>query len=110
SIATCAANATLETATDKPMKRGNTVLVTGSCGLIGSEVVRFFAGKEFAVTGIDDNHRRIFFGPDGDTSWVLSQLKEELPGYRHHAIDIRDREAVLSLVEVLRPGLIVHAA
>ena len=91
------------------MKRGNTVLVTGSCGLIGSEVVRFFAGKEFAVSGIDDNHRRIFFGPEGDTSWVLSQLKEELD-YRHYAIDIRDRVAVLSLIEDLRPGLIVHAA
>jgi CDP-paratose 2-epimerase len=87
-----------------------TVLVTGSCGLIGSEVVRFFAGQEFAVSGIDDNHRRIFFGPDGDTSWVLSQFKEELPGYRHHAIDIREREAVLRLIENLKPGLIVHAA
>ena len=92
------------------MKRGNTVLVTGSCGLIGSEVVRFFAAKEFAVSGIDDNHRRIFFGPDGDTSWVLAQFKEELSGYRHHAIDIRDREAVLSLMADLKPGLIVHAA
>jgi CDP-paratose 2-epimerase len=92
------------------MKRANTVLVTGSCGLIGSEVVRFFAGKGFAVSGLDDNHRRIFFGPEGDTSWVLSQFKEELPGYRHYAIDIRDRQAVLTLLEDLRPGLIVHAA
>jgi CDP-paratose 2-epimerase len=92
------------------MKSGKTVLVTGSCGLIGSEVVRFFAQLGFAVSGIDDNHRRIFFGPDGDTSWVLSELKEELPGYRHHGIDIRDRDAVLSLMQDLKPGLIVHAA
>src|SRR5208337_4874472 len=28
----------------KQMKNDKTVLVTGSCGLIGSEVVRFFAG------------------------------------------------------------------
>jgi CDP-paratose 2-epimerase len=92
------------------MKRQETVLVTGSCGLVGSEVTRFFAGLGFAVSGIDDNHRRVFFGPDGDTNWVRSRLQEELPSYRHFAIDIRDREAVLKLMEEFKPDLIVHAA
>ncbi len=45
-----------------------TILVTGSCGLIGSEVCRFFASQGFLVHGIDDNHRAVFFGPEGDTS------------------------------------------
>ena len=53
------------------MQRGRKVLVTGSCGLIGSEVTRFFARLGFSVTGIDNNHRAVFFGPEGDTSWVL---------------------------------------
>jgi len=85
-------------------------LVTGSCGLIGSEVSVFFASQGFAVTGIDDNHRAVFFGPDGDTSWSLARLHEQIPAYRHEAIDIRDREKVLRLVDELRPDLIVHAA
>jgi CDP-paratose 2-epimerase len=92
------------------MKRGRPVLVTGSCGLIGSEVTRWFANQGFSVTGIDNNHRAVFFGPEGDTSWVLRQLQSEIPDYRHAAIDIRDREAVLDLVEELKPDLIIHTA
>ena len=41
------------------------VIVTGSCGLIGSETVSFFAEKGFDVIGIDNNMRKSFFGPDG---------------------------------------------
>ena len=92
------------------MKTTKSVLVTGSCGLIGSEVTRFFSQIGFAVTGIDNNQRSVFFGPEGDTSWVLSQLQKELPRYRHLGIDIRDREAVLRLMQELRPSLIIHAA
>ena len=86
------------------------VLVTGSCGLIGSEVSVFFARQGFQVVGIDSNHRAVFFGPEGDTSWVLERLRREMPGYRHAALDIRARDEVLALVEELRPNLIIHAA
>jgi CDP-paratose 2-epimerase len=86
------------------------VLVTGSCGLIGSEVCVFFARQGFHVAGIDSNHRAVFFGPEGDTSWSLSRLQSGIPDYRHAAVDIRDREAVLTLIEELRPDVIVHTA
>src|SRR5579885_408578 len=86
------------------------ILVTGSCGLIGSEVCRWFGRIGFEVHGIDSNHRAVFFGPEGDTSWSLVRLREEVPGYRHSALDIRDRDAVLELVRQTRPTLIVHAA
>jgi CDP-paratose 2-epimerase len=92
------------------LNKGRTALVTGSCGLIGSEVTRSFARQGFSITGIDNNHRAVFFGPEGDTSWVLRQLQSEIPSYRHASIDIRDREAVLALVEELRPNLIIHTA
>ena len=46
------------------------VLITGSCGLVGSESVKFFASKGFDVIGIDNNCRKFFFGPDGDISWM----------------------------------------
>ena len=86
------------------------VLVTGSCGLIGSEVCVFFARQGFRVSGVDSNHRAVFFGPEGDTSWALDRLRREIPEYRHSALDIRDREGVLALVKELRPGLIIHTA
>jgi len=86
------------------------VLVTGSCGLIGSEVAVFFARQGFAVTGIDSNLRAVFFGPEGDTSWVLERLRREIPGYQHSNIDIRDRDALLPFVKELRPDLVIHTA
>lgn len=92
------------------MRRGPAVLVTGSCGLIGSEVTRSFARLGFSTTGIDNNHREVFFGPEGNTSWVLRDLQAQIPDYRHEAIDIRDRAAVLSLIQELKPNLIIHTA
>ena len=85
-------------------------MVTGSCGLIGSEVSVFFAKRGFQVTGIDSNHRAIFFGPEGDTTWVLDRLRREIPNYRHESLDIRDREGVLTLIAEVRPDLIIHTA
>lgn len=86
------------------------VLVTGSCGLIGSEVCVSFARQGFRVTGVDSNHRAVFFGPEGDTSWVLERLRREIPGYRHEALDIRNRSGVLALMDELRPSLTIHTA
>lgn len=86
------------------------ILVTGSCGLIGSEVCRFFGAEEFAVQGVDDNHRAVFFGPEGDTSWALEGLRRDIPGYQHSPLDIRDHDGVLALVEELRPDVVVHCA
>jgi CDP-paratose 2-epimerase len=87
-----------------------TALVTGSCGLIGSEVSVHFSRAGYAITGIDSNHRAVFFGPEGDTAWSLDRLRRDIPGYRHEALDIRDRDKVLALVEQLRPDVIVHTA
>jgi len=87
------------------------LLVTGSSGLIGSEVCRYF-GREggFHVHGIDNNQRAVFFGPQGDTRWNEQQLRLELPHFTHHELDIRNRTGVASLVAALKPAAIVHAA
>jgi CDP-paratose 2-epimerase len=87
------------------------LLVTGSSGLIGSEVCQYFARElGFAVHGVDNNQRAVFFGAQGDTRWNQRRLQEELPGFVHHELDIRDRQGVLALVKALRPHAIVHAA
>jgi CDP-paratose 2-epimerase len=87
------------------------LLVTGSSGLIGSEVCQYFSRElGYAVHGIDNNQRAVFFGPQGDTRWNEDRLKRELGGFVHHELDIRDRSGVLALLESLRPSVIVHAA
>ena len=47
------------------------------------------------VVGIDNDMRREFFGPEASTAWNRSRLEKALGRrYRHHAVDIRDRQAV----------------
>ena len=92
------------------MSGRHVVLVTGASGLIGSEVAGYFASQGHSVHGVDNNQRAVFFGPQGDTRWNQQRLERELPSYRHHELDIRNRQGVLNLVEELRPTLVVHAA
>jgi len=89
------------------MKR---IIITGSSGLVGSEVAAFFHEQGFDVHGVDNNQRAIFFGAQGDTRWNQKRLTSTLPNFRHHELDIRDRAGVQSLVRELKPDCIMHAA
>jgi CDP-paratose 2-epimerase len=86
------------------------MLVTGSAGLIGSEVAAYFAEAGWEVHGVDNNARAAFFGPAGDTTWNRRRLEAQLPGFRFQELDIRDRPAVAQAVEAIAPDAIVHAA
>jgi CDP-paratose 2-epimerase len=87
-----------------------TILVTGSSGLIGSEVCVYFASRGYTVHGVDNNQRAVFFGPQGDTRWNQHRLARELPGFVHHELDIRDRAGVLALLAEVKPSVVVHTA
>ena len=88
------------------------VLITGSCGLVGSESSIFFSKKGFQIVGIDNNSRKFFFGKDGDISWVKKKLKKKIKKYVHYNIDIRNYK---NLEKVFRKyknkiDLIIHCA
>lgn len=85
-------------------------LVTGSSGLIGSEAVLHYDQAGWTVHGIDNNMRREFFGPAGDTTWNLERLQYGTANFTHHDIDIRDRERVFALFRLHRFDLVVHCA
>ena len=86
------------------------LLVTGSSGLIGSEVCTHFAKLGWEIHGVDNNQRKIFFGDNGDTRWNQKRLEETLPEFVHHELDIRDREGVLKMISEVAPDAIVHTA
>jgi CDP-paratose 2-epimerase len=92
------------------MATAKRVLVTGSSGLIGSEAVTFFDRRGWDVHGVDNNMRRDFFGPDGDTTWNLERLRRTARSFTHHNKDIRDRPVMLALIAEVRPDLIIHCA
>src|SRR3954469_22908423 len=87
------------------------LLVTGSSGLIGSEVCTYFSRElGYTVHGVDNNQRAVFFGPSGDTRWNQQRLVTELKGFVHHELNIRDRGSVLALAREVKPAVIVHTA
>jgi len=87
------------------------LLVTGSSGLIGSEVCYHFAGLGWEIHGVDNNQRAVFFGAQGDTRWNQNRIQTDLGAkFIHHEVDIRDRQGVLSLLKEIKPDAIVHTA
>jgi CDP-paratose 2-epimerase len=86
------------------------ILVTGSSGLIGSEAVAHFDAQGHEVVGLDNNMRRMFFGPAGDTLWNLERLKGATKRFAHVDLDIRDGAGIDELLRAHRFDLIVHCA
>jgi CDP-paratose 2-epimerase len=88
------------------------VVITGSAGLVGSESARLFYQQGWAVVGIDNDMRSHFFGAEASTEANRIRLQAELAGYRHVAIDIRDRKAVEQLFKSLGStiGAVIHTA
>jgi CDP-paratose 2-epimerase len=86
------------------------ILVTGSSGLIGSEAVVHFDRLGHDIVGVDNNMRRVFFGPRGDTSWNTQRLLDSTARFRHTDLDIRDRDGVFQLFERERFDAVIHTA
>lgn len=86
------------------------ILVTGSSGLVGSEVCIHFAAKGYEIHGVDNNQRAVFFGPQGDTRWNQQRLQQTISHFVHHEVDMRDRAGILAMIKQVRPDVIVHTA
>jgi CDP-paratose 2-epimerase len=84
-----------------------TVVVTGSYGLIGSEVCRFYDNLGFRIIGIDNDMRKYFFGESSK-----ERSDNNFNNYIHHEIDIRDYEDLSKLFSTYSSdiSLIVHTA
>ena len=87
-------------------------LITGSCGLVGSESSIFFSKKGFKIVGIDNNLRNFFFGKDGDVNWIKNKLKKDLKNYVHFNSDIRNYNNLKKIFEKFKKNIkvIIHAA
>lgn len=86
------------------------ILVTGSGGLIGSEVSEYFGKKNYKIIGIDNNSRRVFFGNEGDVNWKIDYLKSTLNNYFHYDIDIKNFKEVKYVLEKEKPDAVIHCA
>jgi CDP-paratose 2-epimerase len=89
----------------------NIAIITGSCGLIGSEASRYFAGKGFKIVGIDNDMRGHYFGETASTE-PMRKILTRLRNYEHHELDIRDLRGLEELFQNFTKDikLIIHAA
>ena len=69
-------------------------IVTGSCGLIGSETCKRLHADGYSIIGIDNDMRSYFFGQGASTASTRTLLEQALPRYNHETVDIRSWEAV----------------
>ena len=92
------------------MNKSKYILITGSAGLIGSEAVNFFCGKDYNVIGIDNNMRQYFFGIEASTQWNRKRLEDKFKNYTHYACDIRQENELESLFKRYKFDLIIHTA
>lgn len=80
------------------------VLVTGSAGFIGFHTARRLLARGETVIGIDNLNN--YYDP------ALKQARLELlltePNYRHHTLDLADREGMAALFAAAAPRRIVH--
>ncbi|MBL9113807.1 MAG: NAD-dependent epimerase/dehydratase family protein [Verrucomicrobiaceae bacterium] len=71
-----------------------TAIITGSCGLVGSEAALRLHADGWRIVGIDNDMRRYFFGDEASTDHLRQRLVQTLQNYEHHQTDIRDATAV----------------
>ena len=91
-------------------KNKKKLLVTGSCGLVGSEIVDLLSKEYNKVYGIDNNSRKYFFGISGDILKRKQNIIKKISNYVHFNFDIRNRKKVLNLIEKIKPDCIIHCA
>ena len=82
------------------------ILITGSSGLIGSEVCMFFKKLLNSWSG----QLKKFLGRKETLLGDLRSFKTQFRGFTHHELDIRDRTKVLDLIKEVKPDAVVHAA
>jgi CDP-paratose 2-epimerase len=86
------------------------LLVTGSCGLVGSEIVDLLHRDFDHVYGLDNNSRKFFFGNGGDTSARREMLQKNVKNYTHVSLDIKNRKKIIDFVAKIKPNTIIHCA
>ena len=80
----------------------NVILITGSCGLIGSESVNYFSGEFDLIIGLDNDMRSYYFGQAASIDWNRKRIEKTFGHYRHYNTDIREKSELENIVRKYR--------
>jgi CDP-paratose 2-epimerase len=88
----------------------NTVIITGSLGLVGMESAKFFLQKKYKVIGIDNDMRNYFFKSSVYRNKRI--LEDYSKNYIHSRTDIRNKSKINELFKFNKNKicLIIHCA
>lgn len=86
------------------------ILITGAGGLVGGNIAEHFLKIGWEVTGIDNDSRGKFFGPNASTSWRTHHLSQVYDNFTNYKINIADRQNVFELFSKIQPQIVIHAA
>ena len=81
------------------------VIITGSCGLVGAEAVKFFHKKNFKVIGIDNDFRKKFFGSAASVDWSRKFLIKNYKNYYHYNININSKKKLKLFLKNIKKKL-----
>ena len=79
-----------------------TLLITGGCGFIGSELVRQAISQGRDVVNID----ALTYAANSASLVSI----EKSPNYRFQEVDIRDRSALTTVLKDIKPSAVIHLA
>src|SRR5258706_14454470 len=87
-------------------------LITGSNGLVGSEMVKLLCVEGWNVLGIDNNTRKYLFGKEASTEETGKELTQKYSNqYNVLNKDIRDQKTIAAMFNLYGPfNFIVHCA
>ena len=90
---------------------GGLAVVTGSGGVVGSEMALRCLAEGMTVVGIDNDTRGKLLGAEASTQWRIDQLRVH-PSYTHYDGDIRDRPDMMEIFTLYEGNidLVVHTA
>lgn len=89
---------------------GVLAIITGSGGVVGSEMVLRCLAEGMVVVGIDNDTRRKLFGPEASTQWRIDQLRLR-DGYAHHDVDVQSLHQLDDILGLYgKVDLVVHTA
>jgi CDP-paratose 2-epimerase len=86
------------------------IIVTGNNGLVGSEAAEYFDEQGHKVYGFDNNARKYFFGPDGDTTPTKLRQLTTHPNIVQQHLDITVRQDVIDAIASVKPDVVIHCA
>lgn len=87
----------------------DTIIITGSGGLVGSEAVKRFTSPKGLVIGFDTNARKSWFGQHASVEAVIDN-NSKINNYKHFFVDIRDKFAVEKFIDGFKPKAVIHCA